>query len=49
MEGVYGGSSEVPETFCGGEACEGRAVDGAGVSCGFWLGIVGADDGRGLL
>ena len=49
MEGVYDGSSEVAETLCGGEACEGRAVDGAGVSCWFWLCIVGADDGGGLL
>ena len=49
VEGVYDGSSEVAETFCGCEACEGRAVDGAGVSGRFWRGIVGADDGGGLL
>ncbi len=49
VEGVYDGSSEVTETLCGGESCEGRAVDRAGVSGRFGRGIVGAGDGGGLL
>ena len=37
------------EAFCGGESCEGRAVDRAGVSGWFGRGVVGAGDGGGLL
>ncbi len=37
------------EAFCGGEACEGRAVDRARVSGRFGCGIVGAGDSGGLL
>jgi hypothetical protein len=46
---MYDGSSEVTEAFCGGESCEGRAVDMAWISGSFWRGIVGAGDGGGLL
>ncbi len=37
------------EVFCGGEACEGRAIDGARVSDRFGCVIVGAGDCGGLL
>ncbi len=46
---MYDGSSEVAEAFCGGESCEGRVVDIAGVSGRFGRGIVGAGDGGGLM
>ncbi len=35
--------------FCGGESCEGRAVDRARISGRFGCVIVGAGDGGGLL
>ena len=46
---MYDCSSEVTEAFCGGESCEGWAVDRAGVSGWSGRGVVGAGDGGGLL